>query len=187
MAPLTTVPLPVRLIVEDYLMLDDAGAFEAYGKTELLDGEIYYRNARYRPHARDKSRLFRVLGDALDDLPGKLEAIVEGSIEIPPHNVPEPDIVVTSEADDDGLVPLSSVRLIAEVADATLRSDLTRKASIYARHAVPEYWVADVNARIVHQLWRPFEGSYADRREVAFGSTIDAATVPGLRITLPAS
>ena len=38
MVPLTTVPLPVKLRVEDYLLLDGSGAFDGYGKTELLDG-----------------------------------------------------------------------------------------------------------------------------------------------------
>jgi len=84
MVPLTTVPLPVKLRVEDYLMLDAAGAFEGYGKTELLDGEIVYMNARHRPHARIKSRLFRLIADALDNLPINLEALVEGSVRCRP-------------------------------------------------------------------------------------------------------
>ena len=58
MVPLTTVPLPVKLRVEDYLLLDGSGAFDGYGKTELLDGEVVYMNAQHRPHARIKSRLF---------------------------------------------------------------------------------------------------------------------------------
>jgi hypothetical protein len=60
---LTTTPRRVKLRVEDYLALDDAGAFDAYGKTELIDGEVVYRNAQHRPHARIKSRLFRLLAD----------------------------------------------------------------------------------------------------------------------------
>ena len=38
--PLNTAPLPLKLRVEDYLALDASGAFAAYAKTELLDGEI---------------------------------------------------------------------------------------------------------------------------------------------------
>ena len=52
MVPLTNVPLPVKLRAEDYLLLDEAGAFMAYRKTELLDGEVVYMNAQHRPHAR---------------------------------------------------------------------------------------------------------------------------------------
>lgn len=182
MAPLTRVPRRVKLRVEDYLRLDDAGAFEPYGKTELLDGEVVYMNAQHRPHARIKSRLFRIIGDELDRLQEGLEALVEGSVSMPPYNVPEPDIAVTSEAGGEGLVPLESLRLVVEVADASLRNDLGRKRRIYARHGVPEYWVVDVNKALIHQMWQPHGEAYAEKREVAFSDPITAATVPGLTI-----
>jgi Uma2 family endonuclease len=178
--PLNISPLPVKLRLEDYLLLDDSGAFEAYRKTELIEGEVFFMNAQHRPHARIKSRLFRLIAEALDG--SNLEAVVEGSVAVPPINVPEPDIVVTSEAEGKGLIPLTSVRLIVEVADATLKNDLTVKAAIYARHGVPEYWVVDVNAGIIHQLWHPDDASYGERREARFGARITAATIDGLSL-----
>jgi Uma2 family endonuclease len=180
--PLTTEWKPVKLRVEDYLMLDEAGAFDAYGRTELIEGEIVYMNAQHRPHARIKSRLFRVLADALDSLTSPLEALVEGSVAMPPYNVPEPDIAVTAEPEGKGLIPLASLALIVEVADATLKNDLGRKAKIYARERVPEYWVVDVKSGTIHQLWAPSDESYSEQRRVAFGETITAATIAGLTI-----
>jgi hypothetical protein len=38
--PLNNSHLPVRLTLDDYLLLDGAGAFADYVKTELIDGEI---------------------------------------------------------------------------------------------------------------------------------------------------
>lgn len=52
------------------------------------------------------------------------------------------DIVLTVEPDDDGPIPLPSVRLIVEVADTTVAQDLDRKQRLYACHAIPEYWFA---------------------------------------------
>jgi Uma2 family endonuclease len=179
--PLNTSPLPLKLRVEDYLALDRSGAFADYAKTELIEGEIVFMNAQHRPHARVKMELGFGLRDAVGRVPG-LGVLIEVSIEAPPHNVPEPDIVVTSEPDGDGLVPLSSVKLIVEVADTTLRNDLERKASLYARCGVPEYWVADVNGRVIHQLWAPAGETYAERREVAFGEAVEAVTIKGLRV-----
>ena len=178
--PLNNSPLPVKLRLEDYLMLDEAGAFSDYRKTELIEGEILYMNAQHRPHARIKSKLFRAIADALDALGNGWEAIVEGSIAIPPYNSPEPDIVVTSAPEGKGLIPLESVKLIVEVADATLQSDLTRKRSVYARAGVPEYWVVDVTGRVIHQMWAPEGEAYAERRLGAFGEQIQAATIEGL-------
>ena len=74
------------------------------------------------------------------------------------------------------------MRLIVEVADATLKTDLTRKASIYAHHDIPEYWVVDVNARVIHQMWAPEDSVYAERREKAFGAPITAVSIEGLAV-----
>lgn len=180
--PLNNMHLPVKLRLEDYLRLDDAGAFADYRKTELIDGEIFFMNAQHRPHARIKSRLHVLLAAALLDQGKGWEAIVEGSIAIPPNSSPEPDIVVTSEPDGQGLIPLESVKLIIEVSDATLDFDMTRKMAMYARNAVPEYWVVDVEKRAIHQMWTPQGEDYAERRKVAFGSEIAATGIPGLAI-----
>lgn len=182
MVPLTTVPLPVKLRVEDYLMLDAAGAFEAYGKTELLDGEIVYMNSQHRPHARVKSRLFRLIADVLDALPGNLEALVEGSVSMPPHNVPEPDIAVTAEPEGEGLIPLASLALVIEIADTTLRNDLGRKRKIYAREGISEYWVVNVRARVIHQMWAPSGDRFTQSRDIPFDAGIESTTIPGLKV-----
>lgn len=89
---------------------------------------------------------------------------------------------MTSEPIGDGPIPLGSLALVIEVADATLDSDLGRKAALYARHGVPEYWVADVTGRVLHQLWRPEDGTYMERRLVAIGDPVAAATIPALRV-----
>jgi Uma2 family endonuclease len=180
--PLTIEWKPVKLRVEDYLMLDGAGAFDAYGRTELIEGEVVYMNAQHRPDARIKSRLHVLLANALAGRTDGLEALVEGSVAMPPHNVPEPDIAVTAEPEGKGLIPLASLALIIEVADATLRNDLGRKAKIYAREGVPEYWVVDVKGATIHQLWQPEGEAYTERREVPFGTPVAAATVAGLTI-----
>lgn len=180
--PITTEWLPVKLRVEDYLMLDDAGAFEAYGRTELIEGEVVYMNAQHRPHARIKSRLHLVLAMALRGLDQSLEALVEGSVSMPPYNVPEPDIAVTREPEGKGLIPLASLALVIEVADSTLRTDLGRKQRVYAREGVPEYWVVDVNRAVIHQMWSPEGEAYAERREVALGDMLAAATIDRLSV-----
>ena len=180
--PLNTTPLPVKLRIEDYLLLDRSGAFDAYAKTELIDGEVFYMNAQHRPHARIKSQLFLAISEALSAAHAPLEALVEASIAIPDRGVPEPDIVLTSEPEGEGLIPLASVALVVEVADTTLDHDLGVKAQLYARAGIPEYWVADVVGKVIHQLWAPEGGAYAQRREVAFGARIEAVTVAGLLI-----
>ncbi len=178
--PLNTTPLPVKLRIEDYLLLDRSGAFDAYAKTELIDGEIFYMNAQHRPHARIKSQLFLAISAALRSSRSPLEALVEASIAVPDNGVPEPDIVLTSEPEGEGLIPLGTVALVIEVADTTLANDLGVKARLYARAGIPEYWVVDVQGKAIHQLWAPEGDTYAQRRAAAFGARIEAVTVAGL-------
>ncbi|UZK70082.1 Uma2 family endonuclease [Sphingomonas sp. S1-29] len=180
--PLEPITRPIGLRIEDYLLLDGAGTYEAVGKTELIEGEVFAVNSEYRPHTRIKSRLHLLIARGLELLDSDLEAAIEGSVAMPPANAPMPDIVVTSEIEGDGLIPVPSVRLIVEVADASLHGDLTRKAAIYARHAVPEYWVVDVNGRVVHQLSAPSGDGYIERRAITFGSAMESVAIPGLRI-----
>lgn len=176
-----TTPHPVRLSVGDFMMLNDAGAFADYGKSELINGTIYVVNAQYRPHARAKSRLHIALAAALDAF-SDLEAVVEGAIDIPPDNVPEPDILVTDQAEGDGLIPLASVKLAIEIADTSLANDLGEKAQLYAANAIPEYWVVDLKGKVVHQLWSPGAAGYGERRESALGETLTSQTIAGLSV-----
>jgi Uma2 family endonuclease len=182
LASLVTTPTLVPLTIEDYLRLDDAGAFADYGKTELIEGQVYYMNAQHRPHARIKSRLHVSLAMALKVKGSELEAIIEASIAVPPHNVPEPDIVLTDAADGDGLVPLESVKLVVEVSETTLHNDLHRKATIYATHGIPEYWVVDVSGRAIHRLWSATQGEYAKRDIAPFGAALSSVTIAGLTV-----
>jgi len=182
--PFTTTPLPVKLRVEDFLRLDEAGAFNDYGRTELIRGEVFYMNAQHRPHARMKGRLFSALEKALAGLDSGLEVVVEATVSMPAYSAPEPDLVITSEPDGEGPVPVSSVRLVIEIADTTLANDLGVKASVYAENAVPEYWVVDVKAGQVHQHWAPEAGAYAQVRETPLADLV-ALTIPGLTVRLP--
>lgn len=183
--PLTTTPLPVRLRVEDFFRLDEAGAFEGYGKTELIRGEVFYMNAQHRPHARMKSRLHIELAQAMAGLGSELDVIVEATVAMPPHSAPEPDLVITSEPEGEGPVPLASVRLIVEIADTTQAGDLGDKALLYAENGVPEYWVVDLRKKRLHQMTGPSANGYADRCEFPLGCKLKSITIADLTISLP--
>ena len=180
--PLNTSPLPVKLRVEDYLLLDDSGAFDAYRKTELIEGDVYFMNAQHRPHALAKTELYDALRDALRAIASPLRPLIEASVALSEYDAPEPDVVLTSEPKGEGLVPLASVALVIEVSDTTVRDDLTRKAIIYARAGVPEYWVVDLNAKVINQMWAPAGEAYGDRRTAPFGAQIHSEAITGLTV-----
>ncbi len=53
---------------------------------------------------------------------------------------------------------------------------------IYAQAGVPEYWVADVKARVIHQMWAPSGLTYAERRVITFGDRVQSETMNGLGV-----
>lgn len=172
----------IKLRIEDYLRLDRAGAFDSYAGTELIDGVVYRMNPQFRPHMVVKSELAYRVRRALEESGNSLFVGTEGSVALSETDLPQPDIVLTDDPKGAGPIPSSSVLLVVEVADNSLDFDMSRKAALYARHRIPEYWVADLNGRLVCQMWTPQGDAYADRRDILFGERIEAATIEGLSV-----
>lgn len=166
----------------DYLLLQRSGAFRHHARTELIEGEIIAVNAQYSLHGRVQKRLFLALSQACDGLGGGVEAWVEVSVDLKPDSLPTPDMMVTRELPENAPAPAASVLLIVEVAESTLTNDLNVKAPLYARHGIPEYWVADVNSRVIHQMWSPESGIYSERRAIPFGGMVTSNSVTDLTI-----
>lgn len=175
-------PEPMKLTLDDFELLDRSGAFRNYPKVELIEGTIVTMNAQHRPHARAKTRLAFRLQQALFEIGGSLETLVEATVAMPPVNAPEPDILLTGEPEGDRFVPLASVALAIEIADTTASFDLREKAAIYARHGVPEYWVLEIRATTLHQFWSPSEKGYANSRTIRVGDAATSATIANLTI-----
>ena len=179
--PITT-PQPAKLSIEDFMTLDRAGAFDGYSKTELIDGTIYVVNAQFSEHMKAKVRLLRLLADACDELGTGLEAWSEGSVAMAPSSMPEPDLFVTRETPTTGPVRIETVALVVEVSDTTLAFDMGKKAALYARCGIPEYWVADLAVNRIVRMWSPEGEAYARRDEWAFGVRVESATIAGLGV-----
>jgi Uma2 family endonuclease len=176
-----TTPEKARLRVEDFLLLNDNGAFDNYSKTELIDGEIYFMNAQHSRHARIKTQLAIEIAICLRELGSDLQPIVEASTRVSDDSLPEPDIVVTSYKGPD-VVPLETVALLVEVSDTTLKTDLGRKAALYAENGVPEYWVIDTEACLIYLYSRPTADGYGDEGKVKLGERVVSVTIAGLAV-----
>lgn len=174
-------PSRYRLSVADYLLLHEAGAFEGM-RTELIEGEIIVMSPQAARHIFVKSELGYRLRRALEELGSDLFVGIDGSVAIDDQSLPEPDIFLTDAIGAEGYIPVSSVHLAVEVAITSLDFDLAGKQRLYALHGIPEYWVADVNGRVIHQMWAPAGEDYCERREVAFGEAVEAVTIEGLRV-----
>lgn len=170
-----------KLRVADYMLLDDAGAFDG-GETELVDGWVNVMRPEWIPHMRIKDELSFRLRSTIDRLGLALVTGTSGSIDISETDQPRPDIIIASAFVGDRAVRREDLLLLVEVSSSTLSFDLGEKAATYAHAEVPEYWVADVNGRVIHRMWSPSEGQYGKRDQIEFGQELAAITITGLKI-----
>ena len=78
------------------------------------------------------------------------------------YNQVRPDVLVLRQGDDDGAAPPTpaDILLVIEVSDATRAFDRGRKAELYARFGIVEYWVVDLVAGQVLVHRAPAGGAY---------------------------
>lgn len=180
--PESDAEFPIKLRVKDYERLDQIGAFDKVGKTELIDGLVYRMSPQFRPHGFAKDELAYRLRRCLEQLSLPLHIATEQSVDLAPHSEPQPDIVLTSEPQGAGAIPGNSVALIVEVSATTLDFDLGERAQIYAKARIPEYWIVDLAAGRIVRMWAPEGETYAQRDASAFGARLESATIAGLAV-----
>lgn len=172
-------PVRHRLTVEEFLILDEAGAF-GDDRVELIDGEIFVLSPLYKPHAEVLMALSYELFGAVRRLNSNLKSYSPVSTLIDNFNLPEPDMIVAIDDGGDRFMAPDAVRIAIEVSASTLRHDLVKKAALYARSGIPEYWVVDVRGRLIVRMHASGASGYAERAEFAFGDPVPSATIAGL-------
>jgi Uma2 family endonuclease len=177
--PISTSPQTAKLTARDFWLLADAGAFEGFVKTELIEGEIQVVNAVHSRHAKAHATLTGELGMALRKLESSFILLSTPSTALSDDSIPEPDIAIASKAEGKA-VSGADILLAVEISDTTLDHDLGRKMRLYARHGIPEYWVVDVDGKRILRHSGPGSDGYQVCDEVAFGAPLEAVTMAGL-------
>jgi Uma2 family endonuclease len=174
-----------RVTLDEYHRMGEGQVFAPDARIELIEGEILNMAPIGPPHVHYINRLTHALVLSVGN---RAVVSVQNSVMLPPDSEPEPDVVLLRP---DGLGPtvLPSTRdvlLIIEVADSSLGFDRRVKARLYAKHGIPEMWIADVNARrlLIHR--RPEAGGYADVMEREWHSTLAPALLSDAQLDLTA-
>ena len=75
---------------------------------------------------------------------------------------------------------------LIEVADTSINYDRALKRALYARLAIPDLWIVDLNAGEVEVCRQPRPDGYAEVHRVGRDGTLERELLPGVR-TLAAS
>src|SRR5437763_7808275 len=150
--PPASGPKPRLWTVTEFNRMGDMGWFEGK-RSFLLDGIILEQGPMDPPHAT---------GLALVD--AALRAIfgvgwfirIQSPLHVNTHNDPLPDVAIVSGGPRDYLKGHpTTAAIVVEVSDSTLQTDLTAKAERYATAHIADYWVLDLNARVLHVFRDP--------------------------------
>lgn len=161
---ITDEPLPRKRWTREECDFLDSTEFFAGQHLELIDGELIDKMGKGRSHALAALFMHQWLVAVFGFLRVQKEEPIDVSPEDNPTSEPEPDLVVLRESAEKFAKANPGphdILLAIEIADSALALDLSKKAPLYARAGMPDYWVLDVKKRrlLVHR--EPAGGKYA--------------------------
>jgi Uma2 family endonuclease len=182
-------PLPRRFTAGDLRLMLESGILREDERVELLDGELVERAAKGFAHDVVKNALMRRLVPALPDT---IYLGIESTLQLRPTLLPEPDLLLAPvsarSASPEGFctIPGSEILLVIEVAASSLAYHRGRKAALYARHGVREYWVIDAQERSARIYRAPIEGVYGDVADLSRDAVLrpEAAELAAIAVPL---
>lgn len=135
-------PVVRRWTVAEYHQAADAGLFRPEERLELIEGEIFAMSPRLSPHATAVHLALPIIQQAFGT--GHFVR-VQAPLTLGDDSEPEPDLaVVVGTPRDYAQGHPTTAALIVEVAESTLSFDRRRKAALYARFEIPEFWIINL-------------------------------------------
>lgn len=170
-------PYPVRLLtVQEYLEMHRLGIFDDDDNLELLEGWVVKKLGKNPPHIRCSTRLNRLF---LTHIPTEWTVHSEASITLS-QSAPEPDFsILRGDMDEyaNRLANASDIAVVVEISDTTLAKDRSYKTQLYARAAIPVYWLISLNERQIEVYSDPDPATASYLTTVIFGEKDDITLV----------
>ncbi|HEY7425174.1 MAG TPA: Uma2 family endonuclease, partial [Gemmataceae bacterium] len=131
-------PTPRLWTCEEYYRMADMGFFHGQ-RVELIEGEIVVLSPQKAEHWTTADRVAELLRSGFGSA---FHVRLQGPIDFGSLSEPEPDVAVVAgtRAQYASQHPRTAV-LIVEVSESSLAYDRTRKASLYARAGIADYWI----------------------------------------------
>jgi Uma2 family endonuclease len=136
---------------EEFERLVRLGVLGEDDHVQLIEGEIVEMPRQRAPHAAAVTLAMAALQEGL---PQGYHVRVQLPLALDPHSEPQPDVAIVRGGPRDYVDQHpAGAELVVEVSETTVDFDRNRKGPLYARASIPEYWIVDINARVV-EVWR---------------------------------
>jgi Uma2 family endonuclease len=188
MAPATGKPVRTRRWTRaEYDRLIEHGFFRPDERLELIDGALIVRE----PQGASHHAVVELVAQALRHAFGHGWFVrVQGPIALDVASEPEPDVSVVPGTPRDHVIELPARPvLIVEVSETSLGFDRGRKASLYARAGIADYWIVDLMGHRVEVRREPVTSAspgpaaqYRSMRLLGAEETISPLAAPSARI-----
>lgn len=176
MPKITTTPL----VYEDLEKFPNDGL-----RREIIGGELFVTPSPEQPHQRAVLNIAIVLREYEHKFGGQV-TIAPFDVVLSAQNVVEPDVVFVAadRIDVSGRKAIHGAPTVAVevLSPSTSRVDRVKKRELYARFAVPEYWIVDTDERTIERCSDPQNGVY--QTIVTFDREFTSEALPGFRSAL---
>lgn len=170
----------------EYHKMAAAGLFDSQS-VELIDGEVIEMS----PHGTEHAAVIGLVQNVLArEFGPDCHVRVQLPLTLGDVSEPEPDLAVVSGSPRDYMqVHPATALLIVEVADSSLEYETSRKANLFARAGIADYWVVNLPSGHVDVFRRPAADAnadllhkYAEQGSFAAGEFLTPLARPNARI-----
>ncbi len=174
-----------RFSLDQYHRMGHTRVLGVDDRVELVDGEVVELSSITTRHAATVARIAHLFATRLDR-----RALVwtQNPLSLTQYqSEPLPDLMLLVPRADfyvEGLPEPPSVRLLIEVADASLYYDRQKKLPLYARSGVTESWLANVDVKRLEIHRNPGRLRYRSVRLPTASETFSPAAFPDVKLTM---
>jgi Uma2 family endonuclease len=155
---LSEEPRYFRWTKAEYHQMAELGMFEGK-RTEFLEGEIIEMPTINSPHATALELTYNEIRNAFTkDFSVRSQSPIDLSDDF--EAVPDVFVIKGTARDFREKLP-QTANLVIEISDTTLNYDRNRKASLYAKFGIQDYWILNLKKRTLEIYRQPSEDENA--------------------------
>jgi Uma2 family endonuclease len=178
--------IALRLTFDEYMRMIADGAFDTLRdrRIELIHGELRTMTPPGPDHSNAVSWL--TTWSVLSPPKHAVAVRVQDPVAIPAlDSVPQPDIVWVRQQSYRLRHPTpDEILLLIEVSDSSLDYDCGDKAELYAAAGIQDYWVVNLQDRVIHVFRSPAGDCYRDKTTIKFGEVLRPLAFPSVQISV---